>query len=109
MLFSLCYLAIRQFLQVLALRIRSNDYKDLEILVPRHEIGIFRRRTPRPRAIRKFRQRHSNRPDEQLPMTRHMVDTVCWQVPLVALVGWVNRHQLQVHPRRISSPFGVFD
>jgi hypothetical protein len=48
LLFSLCYLAIRQFLQVLALRIRSNDYKNLEILVPRHEIGILRRRTPRP-------------------------------------------------------------
>jgi hypothetical protein len=25
-----------------------------------------------------------------------MVDMVCWQVLLVALAGWVNRHQLQV-------------
>jgi len=25
-----------------------------------------------------------------------MVDTVCWQVLLVALAGWVNRHQLEV-------------
>jgi transposase InsO family protein len=47
LLFSLCYLTIRQFLQLLALRIRSSDYKDLEILVLRHEIGILRRRTPR--------------------------------------------------------------
>jgi hypothetical protein len=25
-----------------------------------------------------------------------MVDTVCWQILVVALAGWVNRHQLEV-------------
>ena len=44
MLFSFCYLALRQVLQLLVLRIRSNDFKDLEILVLRHELAILRRR-----------------------------------------------------------------
>ena len=48
MLFSFCYLALRQILQLMALHVRSNDSKDLEILVLRHELAMLRRRTPRP-------------------------------------------------------------
>jgi transposase InsO family protein len=48
LLFSFCYLALRQVLQLLALRVRSNASKDLEILVLGHELAILRRRTPRP-------------------------------------------------------------
>src|SRR5262245_56963574 len=51
LLFSFCYLAFRQILQLLALSVRSNDFKDLEIVVLRHERAILRRRTRRP-AIR---------------------------------------------------------
>jgi transposase InsO family protein len=46
---SFCYLILRQVLQALTLRVRSDDVKDLEILVLRHELAILRRRTPRPR------------------------------------------------------------
>ena len=47
MLFSFCYMALSQVLQLLVLRIRSNDFKELEILVLRHELAILRRRTYR--------------------------------------------------------------
>jgi hypothetical protein len=48
LLFSCCYMVMRQVFHLLALRFRSNNLKDLEILVLRHEIAILRRRTPRP-------------------------------------------------------------
>jgi hypothetical protein len=46
---SLCYVTLRWLLQLAALRVRSSDFKDLEIVVLRHELAIMRRRTgPRP-------------------------------------------------------------
>jgi putative transposase len=45
---SLCYTAIRWVAQLAVLRFRSNDFKELEILVLRHELTILRRRIPRP-------------------------------------------------------------
>jgi len=45
---SLGYLVLRCVLQLLALRVRSNDFKDLEIVVLRHELDVLRRRTRRP-------------------------------------------------------------
>ena len=48
MFFSLCYVALRWMLELTALRVRSNEFKDLEIVVLRHELAILRRRTSRP-------------------------------------------------------------
>jgi hypothetical protein len=45
---SFCYLVLRQGLQLLTLRVRSDDIKDLEILGLRHELAILRRRAARP-------------------------------------------------------------
>jgi len=45
---SLCYLVLRRVLGLAALRVRSNDFKELEIVVLRHELGILRRRIRRP-------------------------------------------------------------
>jgi putative transposase len=45
---SLCYVLVRWVAQFAVLRFRSNDFKDLEILVLRHELAIHRRRNPRP-------------------------------------------------------------
>jgi putative transposase len=39
---------LRGVLQLAARRFRSNDFKDLEIVVLRHELAILRRRTRRP-------------------------------------------------------------
>jgi len=44
---SLCYVLFRRLLQLIALVVRSNEFKELEIDVLRHELGILRRRTPR--------------------------------------------------------------
>jgi hypothetical protein len=41
-------MVIRWVAQLAILRFRSNDFKDLEILVLRHELGTLRRRIPRP-------------------------------------------------------------
>jgi hypothetical protein len=45
---SLCYVVLRRLLQFVALRFRSNDFKELEIVVLRHELAVLRRRTRRP-------------------------------------------------------------
>ena len=48
MFLSICYLVLRRILQLAAWRFRSNDLKELEIVVLRHELAILRRRTRRP-------------------------------------------------------------
>ena len=48
MLVSFCYLVLRRLLQLAALRVRSNDFKELEIVVLRHELAILRRQRKRP-------------------------------------------------------------
>ena len=48
MLVSFCYLVLRRLLQLAALRLRSNDCKELEIVVLRHELDILRRQRKRP-------------------------------------------------------------
>ena len=45
---SLCYLAFRCLLQLVVLRPRSEDFKELEIVVLRHELAVLRRQTRRP-------------------------------------------------------------
>jgi hypothetical protein len=36
---SLCYLAFQRLLQLTSLRFRSGQFKELEIVVLRHEVG----------------------------------------------------------------------
>jgi len=48
LLVSFCYLVLRYVLQWLTLQVRSDDFKDLEIVVLRHELAILRRQTRRP-------------------------------------------------------------
>jgi len=45
---SFCYLVLRRLLQLVALRVRSNEWKELGIVVLRHELAILRRQTRRP-------------------------------------------------------------
>jgi hypothetical protein len=47
-LLSLSYLVLRRLLQLVVLRVQSNESKELEAIVLRHELAILRRRTRRP-------------------------------------------------------------
>jgi putative transposase len=51
-LISLDYLVLRRVLQLALLRFRSNTFKELEIVVLRHELAVLRRRMGRPRLTR---------------------------------------------------------
>jgi putative transposase len=45
---SLCYLAFRCVLRLVLLRPRSSEFKELEIVVLRHQLAVLRRQTSRP-------------------------------------------------------------
>jgi len=47
-LVSLCYVSLRWLLEFVVLRARSKEFKELEIVVLRHEVAILRRTTRRP-------------------------------------------------------------
>jgi putative transposase len=47
-LISFCYVVLHRLLQLASLRVRSNDFKELEIVVLRHELAILRRPRRRP-------------------------------------------------------------
>jgi putative transposase len=46
---SLCYVVLRRVLQLAALRFRSDEFKELEIVVLRHELAVLRRQAGRPK------------------------------------------------------------
>jgi hypothetical protein len=46
--FSLWYTVLRWMLQLAILRVRSNEFKDLEIVILRHELAVLRRPSRRP-------------------------------------------------------------
>ena len=48
MFWSLCYLAFRCVLRLVLLRSRSSEFKELEIVVLRHQLAVLRRQTHRP-------------------------------------------------------------
>lgn len=55
MFLSLVYLALRFVLQLLLLSLRSEEFKELEIVVLRHELAVVRRQVSRPSGVDSFR------------------------------------------------------
>jgi transposase InsO family protein len=47
-LWSFCYLVVGRALQLLVLRLRSDEFKELEIVVLRHQLAVLRRQLGRP-------------------------------------------------------------
>jgi putative transposase len=45
---SFCYVVLGRLLQLAALRFRTEEFKELEIVVLRHELAVLRRQTGRP-------------------------------------------------------------
>ena len=45
---SVCYVALQRVLQLLFLLFRSPEFKELEIVVLRHELAVQRRQLQRP-------------------------------------------------------------
>jgi transposase InsO family protein len=84
-------MVLRQFLQLLALQARSDDFKDLEILVLRHELAMLRRRTPRP-AIRPIDRLFLTVASRLLPRAR-------WQAFVITPATLLRWHQRLVARR----------
>jgi transposase InsO family protein len=98
---SLCYVVCRRLLQLVALRLRSNGWKDLEIVVLRHELAILRRQTTRP-AMTTVDRLFLAATSQLLPRTRWRSFTV---TP-ATLLRWHRRLVAKrwTYPRRVGRP-----
>ena len=94
MFWSLGYLASRWLLQIVLLRPRSEGFKELEIVVLRHELSVLRRQVARPQL----------RPSDRLLLAAasRLLPRSRWGSLLVTpstLLRWHRRLVARPHPR----------
>ncbi len=101
MFLSLCYLVLRRVLQLAALRFRSHQFKELEIVVLRHELAVLRRQVARPEL----------RPADRvfLAAASRLLPRANWQsfvVTPTTLLRWHRRlvARRRTHPGRVGRP-----
>jgi putative transposase len=98
---SLCYLALRRVLQLAALRFRSEEFKELEIVVLRHELAVLRRQVARPEL----------RPADRvfLAATSRLLPRTSWRLLVVTPTTLLRWHRRLVarrwtYPGRVGRP-----
>ena len=101
MLLLLCYLAFRCVLQLVILHCSSNDFKELEIIVLRHELAILRRRSRRPPMTTVDRL--------FLTAASRLLPRVAWRSFIITPATLLRWHRRLVakrwtYPRRVGRP-----
>jgi putative transposase len=98
---SLCYFVLRRLLQLAALRFRSEEFKELEIVVLRHELAVLHRQLARPEL---------SAPDRVfLAAASRLLPRASWRsfvVPPKTLLRWHRRLVTRrwTYPRRVGRP-----
>jgi putative transposase len=100
-LISICYVAFQRILQLIYLLFRSTEFKELEVVVLRHELAVLRRRVGRP----------AFRPADRwfLAAVSRLLPRVQWSAFLVTPATLLNWHRRVVakrwtYPRRTGRP-----
>ena len=101
MFWSLCYLVLRRLLRLAALRFRSDEFKELEIVVLRHELAVLRRQLARPELS----------PSDRvfLAAASRLLPRASWRsfvVTPATLLRWHRRLVVRrwTYPRRVGRP-----
>ena len=100
MLVSLCYVLLRWLLEFVVLSIRSNQLKELEIVVLRHEVAILRRKTRRP-AITVVDRLFLSAASRLLPRAQPILHRYAGNA--AAMASTLGRQTVDVRPSRRSS------
>jgi len=98
---SLCYVVPLHVLQLTALRLRSEEFKELEIVVLRHELSVLRRQVARPEL----------RPADRifLAAASRLLPRASWRAFFVTPATLLRWHRRLVarrwtHPARVGRP-----
>ncbi len=98
---SFCYVVLRRVLQLAALRFRSEEFKELEIMVLRHELAVLRRQAGRPELTSVDRV--------FLAAASRLLPRTSWRSLLVTPTTLLRWHRRLVakrwtYPRRVGRP-----